>query len=71
MMTKLYFSKDLELWLYNPQPDITTNEIAQLLPFFTQSAVMAVTPYHHGFVWHEFLNEFPELWRHFKKEEQV
>ena len=70
-MTKLFFSKENELWFYEPQPDITNVELAKLFPFFTESAVMAVTPYHYGFVWHEFLDECPELWRHFKKEERA
>lgn len=67
-MSKLYFQKENDLWFYDPQPDISTIDIAKFLQFFTQSAVVAVTPYHLGFKWHEFLDENPELWRHFTKE---
>ena len=67
-MSKLYFQKQNDLWFYDPQHDITLIDLAKLLQFFTQSAVVASTPYHHGFIWHEFLDGNPELWRHFTKE---
>ena len=67
-MTKLYFNKDNDLWFYDPQPDITLFDIAKFLQFFTQCAVVASTPYSHGFKWHVFLDDNPELWRHFTKE---
>lgn len=67
-MTKLFFSKENDLWYYDPKDDISNGELAKLLPFFTQSAVVCVTPYHHAFKWHEFLDESPELWRHFTKQ---